>query len=351
MLPTLAVKPAATLIPFVAVTVIALKLEALFAKLTVSKVGDAPAVVVKVTVPLMLALFVALIPSTVMPVLLPAIKIKFAAVIFCNSVPLMVIVPAVAPKPMLPVAVIVVLPAPLVIAPVLTNAKSVALILILLPPDVIVIPLLTVTVPPTATKLIVPPFEFIAPATVILPLALLLVIVMLPPVSLMAFNVNVAALSTKLTLPLVVLVAVKLVTVFALPKVVPVAELVVKSAPLMNPVAPSVTAPAVAVNETLPEVLLILPPLIVRVRPAVKLIAPVAVILLVIDRSLVAPDVVTVKLANGELPPTAAPNETVPVPAVIISPCGPFNVFVNDTLLFVVDKVVTLPAPNVTTPL
>ena len=70
----------------------------------------------------------------------------------------------------------------------------------------------------------------------------------------MPVTVSVPAVFTRLTSPLPVLVALKLVTVLAVPSPVPAAELVVSSAPLIVPAPASLIAPAVAVRLTSPVV-------------------------------------------------------------------------------------------------
>jgi hypothetical protein len=66
-----------------------------------------------------------------------------------------------------------------------------------------------------------------------------------------------AGVFCKLITPVPVLVALKLVTVFAFPNVVPVAELVVNNAPLIRPAPASLITPAVPVKLTLPDVLML----------------------------------------------------------------------------------------------
>ena len=73
--------------------------------------------------------------------------------------------------------------------------------------------------------------------------------------------------------PVPLFAALKLVTVLAFPKVVPVAELVVSNAPLIKPAPASFTVPAEAVKKTLP-VVLIPPAFKVTFVPPVKLITP-----------------------------------------------------------------------------
>ena len=122
--------------------------------------------------------------------------------------------------------------------------------------------------------------------------------------------------------------ALKLVTVFALPNVVPVAELVVSKAPLIRPASASSIAPAVAVRETLPLVL-ILPAFSVTLSPAEAEIAPDVLPTLALTRislpvpvalkvTLPEPFAVTV-LPSVSVPPVAV-NEILPLDPVLIAP-------------------------------
>jgi hypothetical protein len=143
----------------------------------------------------------------------------------------------------------------------------------------------------------------------------LLTVTLPPPLSLTPVTVSVVAVFTRLTSPLVAFVALKLVTVFALFSVVPVAELVVSNAPLINPAPASLTSPAVPVRLTLPAVLT-LPALSVTSRPAVAVIAPVPLETVAFTRtSLVAPVAVR---PTVPAPPavTSAPIVSVPLVAV-----------------------------------
>jgi len=108
--------------------------------------------------------------------------------------------------------------------------------------------------------------------------ALLFVMLIVPKVSLMAFTVRALALSVKLMLPLVPLLAAKLVTEFvAAFNVVPVAELVV-SKPLV--IAPdSLMEPLFAVNVTA---------LVPALSAPVTLILPVILLLVIVTLLVVA---------------------------------------------------------------
>ena len=101
--------------------------------------------------------------------------------------------------------------------------------------------------------------------------------------------VNGAAVFTKEITPAPLFEPLKLVTVFALPKVVPVAELVVSRPPFNKPAPASLMAPAVPVSE-IPPVVFILPAFNVTLRPAVALTAPDVLPTLALKRiSLVVP--------------------------------------------------------------
>jgi len=108
-----------------------------------------------------------------------------------------------------------------------------------------------------------------APVMLILPVALLLLMVTLLVVaalSVMPVRLKLLTLSVKFTLPLVVFVALKLVTVFVLVSVVPLAEVVVRVTALMMPAPDSAIELPVIV--TLPVVLI---PLTGPPRSSVKL--------------------------------------------------------------------------------
>src|SRR6266404_2135936 len=116
-----------------------------------------------------------------------------------------------------------------------------------------------------------------------------------------------AAVLVREIFPLVVLVALNEVTVFALPSVVPPTELVVSNAAVKTLPAPaSDTVPAEPVKETFP-VVVILPAFNVTAWPAVALIAP---------------DVLPTSALNKiSLEPPVAESVTVPEPpAVTVEP-------------------------------
>jgi hypothetical protein len=134
------------------------------------------------------------------------------------------------------------------------------------------------------------------------------------PVSLIPVTARVDAVLVRET-PLPASLALKLVTVLALPKLVPVAEFVVRNAALIKFVLISLIAPAVAVRETLPLVL-ILPPFNVTLSPAVAEITPeVLATLAPIRMLLLAPVAVSVTVPE---PPavTVLPKVSVPPEAV-----------------------------------
>ena len=146
------------------------------------------------------------------------------------------------------------------------------------------------------------------------------------PVSLIPVTVKGAAVFVN-EIPPVAFVALKLVTVLALDKVVPVAETVVSNAPLIKPAPASSIAPSVAVRETLPLVLM-LPAFSVTLSPAEAEIAPVVLLTLALTRiSLLVPVVPSVTvpepLAVTVLPIVSVPvaaNEILPLDPVLIAP-------------------------------
>ena len=147
----------------------------------------------------------------------------------------------------------------------------------------------TVNVPELAWRLIALPavLSWIAPEVVNAPL---LFTVIPPPVSLMPVTVKGAAVFVNCTLPLapLVFVALKLPTVFAPFKVVPVAETVVNNPVVLNVPPVSVTLPA-----------------------AVTLIGPAPVATAAWTATL--PDVTVVRLiVSVKVPVTAAPTVNVP---------------------------------------
>ena len=147
------------------------------------------------------------------------------------------------------------------------------------------------------------------------------------PVSLIPVTVKGAAVFVN-EIPPVAFVALKLVTVLALDKVVPVAETVVSSAPLIKPAPASSIAPSVAVRETLPLVLM-LPAFSVTLSPAEAEIAPDVLPTLALTRiSLPVPVALKVTLPeplavtvppNVSVPPVAV-NEILPFDPVLIAP-------------------------------
>jgi hypothetical protein len=135
-------------------------------------------------------------------------------------------------------------------------------------------------------------------------------------------------------------VALKLVTVLALPNVVPVAEFVARNAPLIVFAPISVIAPAEAVRETLPLVLR-LPPFRVRLSPAVAVMTPEVLLTFAPTRMLLAapvalrvmvpePPAVTV-LPSVSVPPVAV-NEMLPASVLIAPPVVNVPVLPTTTL-------------------
>jgi hypothetical protein len=179
------------------------------------------------------------------------------------------------------------------------------------PPAVTVLP--KVSVPPEAVNEILPLGPVLmAPLVVNAPL--LMTFTLPAPASLIPVTSKAAAVFARETPPLAS-VALKLVTVLALPKVVPVAETLVSNAPLIKSVLISLMAPAVAVRETLPLVL-ILPPFNVTLSPAVAEITPeVLATLAPIRMLLLAPVAFNVRVPE---PPavTVLPRVSVPPEAV-----------------------------------
>ena len=125
-----------------------------------------------------------------------------------------------------------------------------------------------------------PPAAEIAPVTLSAPV---LLTVTVPPVSVMPVIVSGLAVLVSATLPLVVLVALKVLTAFAWPSVVPVAEEVVS-------VPPVDTVPIVSVTDPVPEVRFTAPEVEVRAWPMVTPDEPTSVMLplLVVSAPLVA---------------------------------------------------------------
>jgi hypothetical protein len=156
------------------------------------------------------------------------------------------------------------------------------------PPAVTVLP--SVSVPPVAVNAMLPETVLIAPVVVVN--APLFVTVILPaPVSLMPVTVKGAAVFVR-EIPPPASVALKLVTVLALPKVVPLAEFVVSNAPLILLVLISLMAPVFAVRETLPAVLMLPPSRVTLPLPVTLTLPDTAVTLPLIRTLLLVPAVV-----------------------------------------------------------
>ncbi len=171
--------------------------------------------------------------------------------------------------------------------------------------------LLSVIAAAPAVKLEVP-LTLIAPDCVIAPLV---VTVKLPP----ACEIPVIATppaSVRDTLPLVVLVALKLVIVLVLFNVIPVTALTVNKLALMMPAPVSCTEPVALDKVTFaaPALAAKLPAVIAKLPPAVKVIVPVVVMLLATVITFVPVLLLAVKLSNGFVAPIV-PKLIVPVPA------------------------------------
>jgi hypothetical protein len=181
-----------------------------------------------------------------------------------------------------------------------------------------------VSVPPVAVNEILP-FNPVLIAPPVLNAPLFVTLISPVPVSLIPVTNKGAAVFVR-EIPPPASVALKLVTVLALPKLVPAPEFVVSNAPLIVFVLISLSAPAVAVRETLPLVL-ILPPFRVRLSPAVAVITPEVLLIFAPTRMLLAapvavsvtvpePPAVTV-LPSVSVPPVAV-NEMVPESVLIV---------------------------------
>jgi hypothetical protein len=173
---------------------------------------------------------------------------------------------------------------------------------------------------------------FVLPALTlpVMLIAPVLLIATLPvPVSLIPLTTNEAAVFTR-EIPPLASVALKLVTVLALPKLVPNAETVVRAAPLIKLLLISLIAPLVAVRETLPLVLR-LPPFRLTLRPAAIEMRPDVLSTLALTRmSLPAPVALKLTLpvpsAMTVLPSVSVPvevREIEPLEPVLIAPLLP----------------------------
>jgi hypothetical protein len=189
------------------------------------------------------------------------------------------------------------------------------------PPAVTVLP--SVSVPPVAVNAMLPEAVLIAPVIVVN--APLFVTVILPaPVSLIPVTVKGAAVFMR-EIPPPASVALKLVTVLALPKLVPAPEFVVSNAPLIVFVLISLIAPAEAVRETLPLVLR-LPPFRVRLSPAVAVIKPEVLLTFAPTRMLLlAP--VALRVMVPELPAVTV------LPRVSVSPVAVNEILPESVLI------------------
>ena len=262
-----------------------------------------------------------------------------------------------------PLFVTLIAPVPVSLIPV-TNKAAAVLVREIPPPASVALKLVTVLALPKlvpAPEFVVSNAPLIRPeplsATVLLevsdtllllPAATLPVMLIAPvllietlpvPVSLIPCTVKGAAFVREIPPP--ASVALKLVTVFALPKVVPNAETVVSAAPLIKLVLISLIAPAVAVRATSPLVLR-LPPFRVMLRPAIAEISPeVLPTFAFIRMSLVAPVAINVTvpvpLAMTELPrvsvPPVAVKEIAPFDPVLIAPLVPNAPLLATTIL------------------
>jgi hypothetical protein len=197
-----------------------------------------------------------------------------------------------------------------------------------------------VSVPPAAVNEILPEAVLIAPLVVNAPL--LVTLISPVPVSLIPVTNKEAAVLVR-EIPPFASVALKLVTVLALPKVVPVAEFVASNAPLIVFAPISVIAPVVAVKETLPLVLR-LPPFRVRLSPAVAVMTP-EVLLTFAPTTMLLLAPVAVRVMVPE-PPAVTVLSSVSVPSVAVNEMLPASVLIAP---FVVNAPVlpttTLPPP------
>ncbi len=164
------------------------------------------------------------------------------------------------------------------------------------PPTETLVSVPVVLIKPAPLSTIVPlefkPMLFAPPATVpvILILPVLLTDTAPVPVCEMPVIANGAAVFTKEIKPVPLFEPLKLVTVFAFPKVVPVAELVVSKPPFNKPAPASLIVPAVPVNE-IPPLVLTFPAFRVTLLPAVALIAPDVLPTLALNKILLEPPV------------------------------------------------------------
>ncbi len=128
--------------------------------------------------------------------------------------------------------------------------------------------------------------------------------------------VNGAAVFTNDTAPPLVFVPLNVVTVFALPSVVPPTEQLLTLPPLIVPAPASFTTPFVPVRLTLP-VVLILPALIVTLVPAVKLITPEPLLTFALTLMLPLPELVKlILLLPVVLMPFTVPKSSVKLATV-----------------------------------
>jgi hypothetical protein len=162
------------------------------------------------------------------------------------------------------------------------------------------------------------------------------------PASLIPVTVNGSAVFVR-EIPPFASVALKFVTVLALPKLVPAPEFVVSNAPLIVFVLISLSAPAVAVRETLPLVL-ILPPFRVRLSPAVAVITPEVLLTFAPTRMLLAaPVAISVTVPE---PPAVTVLPRVSVPPVAVNEMVPESVLITPLVVNApVLATMTLPPP------
>ncbi len=289
-------------------------------------------------------------PPTETLVRVPVVLIKpepLSAIVPPEVKPTLLAAPAIVPViPMLPVLFTDSVPVPVCEIPVTVNAEPFASdnapppVFVALkldtrfappkvsPPTETLVKVPVVLIKPAPFSIIVPlefkPTLFAPPATVpVIPILPVLLTETAPvPDWVTPVMVNGAAVFTKEITPAPLFEPLKLVTVFALPKVVPVAELVVSRPPFNNPAAASLTAPTVPVSE-IPPVVLRLPAFNVTLRPAVALTAPEVLETFALKRiSLVVP---VADKVTPPLPPavTVLPSVSVPVLFKVMLPLLP----------------------------
>ena len=270
-----------------------------------------PDVLVVTFAPRLKLLLVPPVTSVILPVpALMACAVLNAPLLFVTlMLPLVVLIPLTLPT--VPILIAVLLPG------LFTNVK-VSLFVERLAANV-----LTLLLPPNVTlplDVTLNPLAVMVPVSVMSPLVFVKTKL---PTALETPAILNACPFVKLMSPLVALVPLKLLTLFAFASVVPPTELVVNNAPLIVPTPVSCTNPAVPVNDTLP-VLIKLPAAMVTLCPAVNEMPPVVVLMLLpMEISFVAPVSVALKAFNA-LPPPITPFKAIaPLPEEMVRLCVP----------------------------